>query len=684
MQQPPLATRIEDFLRAHPGQAYKTKELARLLGLPKQGDAYQSFKTALRMLAARGAVARVHGQRWGAPVPLVDAGTPPTDVVAAQADSPRGTRSGRRPGAQAPAARPRRKFPQPETPELTEGMEVVGTLMQPGAHMVVRPAGRQPGSDVLVRKADRGDAREGDRVVVVITDPWGPGLPRGVVRTVLGKEGDPSVELETIARRYGLSLEFPPDVVAEAHAFPTQIPREEIARRLDLRKLRCFTIDPADARDHDDAVSIEIDADGHFLVGVHIADVSHFVRQGSALDREAFSRGTSVYLVDGVIPMLPERLSNDLCSLEEGRDRLAYSVLMTVRSDGTLLRATLHKSVIRSARSYTYEEVQQILDTGRGTNAVTLRRMDTLARTLTKRRLAEGAIDFNVPDVRVVLGADGMPEAIVPRERLQSMRLIEEFMLLANRAVTDIVVERSGRDRVLPFLYRVHDAPDPEKVRELTTFLTHLGIRVVLDARSSRSFQQMVESLVGMPEAPVIQDITIRTMAKAVYSEKNIGHFGLGFARYTHFTSPIRRYPDLVVHRMLEAYAAGARPPHPIEELASIGLQSSERERQAMEAERESVRIMELAYMQRHLGDVLEGVISGVTAWGLYVELLDILVEGLVHVRSMSDDYYRFDPDRRAMIGRRSGRRYQLGDRIHVQVARIDPVDRHIDFVIAR
>jgi ribonuclease R len=680
----PLATRIEDYLRAHPGQAYKTKELARLLGLPKQGDAYQAFKTALRMLATRGVIARVHGQRWAAPIPLVDAGPPPTGMGVAQAASPRTTRSGRAAGTTAPAARTPRKSPRPVTPDLVEGMEVVGTLMQPGSQMVVRPAGRQPGQDILVRKADRGQAREGDRVVVVVTDPWGPGLPRGIVRTVLGREGVPSVELETIARRYGLSLDFPPDVVAEVHAIAAQIPREEVARRLDLRKLRCFTIDPADARDHDDAVSIEIDAEGHFLVGVHIADVSHYVRQGTALDREAFARGTSVYLVDGVIPMLPERLSNELCSLQEGKDRLAYSVLMTVRADGTLLRSTLHKSVIRSARSYTYEEVQQILDTGRGTNAVTLRRMNTLARTLTARRLDDGAIDFNVPDVRVVLGADGMPEAIVPRERLQSMRLIEEFMLLANRAVTDLVVQRSGRDRVLPFLYRVHDAPDPEKVRELTTFLSHLGLRVVLDARSSRSFQQMVESIVGMPESPVIQDITIRTMAKAVYSEKNIGHFGLGFARYTHFTSPIRRYPDLVVHRMLEAYATGARPPHGVEELAAIGLQSSERERTAMEAERESVRIMELAYMQRHLGDVLEGVISGVTAWGMYVELLDILVEGLVHVRSMSDDFYRFDADRRAMIGKRSGRRYRLGDRIHVQVAKIDPVDRHIDFVIAR
>jgi ribonuclease R len=562
-------------------------------------------------------------------------------------------------------------------------------MQQDGQHVYyLTPDGKgNAGIDISVSREDARPAIDGDKVILAITGASErDGTLHGRVAEVLGPEGVMHVEVRALAARYGLRIDFPADVEAEAHAIPAAIPEADLHGRLDLRGGVCFTIDPEDAKDFDDAVSIARAADGNYLVGVHIADVGHYVRAGSRLDAEALHRGTSVYLLDGVIPMLPERLSNHLCSLKEGKDRLTFSALLTVSPRGAVKDAVFRKSVIRSVKRFSYEEAQAILDGGDGPCAEELRMMDALARVLTRKRLREGSIDFNLPEVKFVYDARGVPVDILAKRRLQSMRLIEEFMLLANRAAALSVRAQAGPHAPRPFLYRVHDLPDEEKVGELIAFLHHVGVQARLDVSSSASFQAMLEALEGNPLAPVLQDLTIRSMAKAAYSETNIGHFGLGFAAYTHFTSPIRRYPDLIVHRLLARYRGqdGDRTPAASEQqLAAVARRSSERERLAIEAERESVRLKEIEYLQRHLGSEFEGVISAVMSYGFYVELVPSLVEGLVHVRSLDDDYYRYDARRKCLVGERRRRRYALGDEVRVQIARVDLATRRVDFLIA-
>jgi len=636
-----LRDRTLTFLSAQDGRAFKTKELARELELPKQGEQYQQLKIVLRTLQQEGLIVRLKNSRWMTP--------------------------------QAEAAA--------EKPEKLE-RTVVGAFKEFRRVSYVEPDDRDIEGDIAISRNATGGAEDGDKVVVRLLPRRGrsEGL-EGEVVEVLGRRGRADVEMVALARRFGLSLEFPEDVDEQAFAIPANLEAKDLAGRMDLRDMECFTIDPEDARDFDDAVSLSIDAEGNYQLGVHIADVSHYVPEGTPLDREALRRGTSVYLVDGVFPMLPERLSNHMCSLKEGKDRLTYSVLMTVSPRGAIRDHVLTKSVIRSRKRFTYEEVQSILDAGEGPHAATLESMERMARMLMKKRFREGSVDFGVPEVKFILDNTGYPVDIVPKKRLMSMRMIEEFMLLANRVVAQQVARGEGTPR--PFIYRVHDLPDPEKTQELVEFLRHLGIRVQLDHTTSKSFQSMLETVRGRPEEDVVQDVTIRSMAKAVYSEQNIGHFGLGFKYYTHFTSPIRRYPDLIVHRLLHQYFGGGegRPPS-LKRLGDIARQSSVRERLAVEAERESIKIKQVEYMKRHEGDEFDAVISGVTRYGIYVEIYPTLVEGLVHVRSM-DDYFDFDKTRLQLVGQRSGRRYRLGDHVRVQVARVDSIELQIDFVLA-
>jgi len=634
-----LRNRLLAFLEKEVGRAFKTKELARHLDVPKQGAQYQQLKTVLRELQEEDTIARLKGSRWMM--------RRSEEETAAPADR-----------------------------------TAVGTLKQLRKLFYVEADDRDIDSDIAISKRNLGEARDGDKVVVrlLAENRRHVGL-EGEIVEVLGRQGRAEVEMLALARRYGLSLEFPEAVDAEAHQLAAEIPAAEIERRLDLRDEETFTIDPEDARDYDDAVSLGMDEKGNYLLSVHIADVSHFVREGTALDAEALRRGTSVYLVDGVFPMLPERLSNHLCSLKEGKDRLTYSVLMTITPRGALLEREIVKSVIRSRKRFTYEQVQDILDGGSGPHGDTLAQMQKLAQVLMKKRFREGSVDFAVPEVKFVLDNTGYPVDIVPKKRLMSMRMIEEFMLIANRAVTQAIAEKR-KEGALPFIYRVHDKPDPEKVRELIGFLQHLDVSVQLDTSSSKSFQKMLEVVRGRPEEDVVQDVTIRSMAKAVYSEENIGHFGLGFRHYTHFTSPIRRYPDLVVHRLLHMYfgeGKGSRPSQ--RKLSDIARQSSIRERVAVEAERASIKIKQVEYMKRHEGDEFDAVISGVKRYGLYVEIMPTLVEGLVHVRSM-DDYFEYDAARMQLVGERSGAVYRLGDRVRVQVSRVDSIDQEIDFIL--
>lgn len=564
---------------------------------------------------------------------------------------------------------------------------IVGTLEESRHAFFVVPDDEHILRDVYVSRDDAKDAKPGDKVVVQLL-PWDDPAknPEGILIEVLGRAGDARVEVLSVARSFGLPMHFPPAVEAEAAAFPDTIPQEEIARRLDLRTLPCVTIDPEDAKDFDDAVSFERLADGRVRLGVHIADVSYYVKEGSALDAEAFMRGTSVYLVNEVIPMLPERLSNDLCSLRPHRDRLTFSVLMDMSADGEVEDYRIAKTIIRSARRFAYEEVQAILEKRDGEFAELLLPLQKLTQILTRKRRHAGSIDFDTGEAKFRFDAQGFPSAIIKKVRLDAHRLIEECMLLANKTVAQHIGKVKREEHAKPFIFRVHDVPDPSRLEDLANFVKHFGYALdVKHGVTSKQLQRLLDRVKGTEVETVINEVALRTMAKAVYSEKNIGHFGLGFKYYTHFTSPIRRYPDLVVHRLLEEYRKGinaARRAELARRMPIICRQSSDRERLAVEAERESVKVMQVEYMKRHVGDEFDGVIAGVTNFGIFVEINDLLVEGLVRMRDLSDDYYVFDEKRYQLKGRARGKVYRLGDKVRVQVVSVVPERREINFRI--
>ncbi len=563
---------------------------------------------------------------------------------------------------------------------------VVGKITKDKNFFFLKPDDAKLPRDIYIPKAFLKGARRGNKVVVRL-ESWDSEHvnPEGKVIEILGDAGEPRVELLSVARAFDLHTEFQKEVVRETEKFSEAIPAEEINRRLDCRSLLCFTIDPEDAKDFDDAVSLEELPDGLIRVGVHIADVSHFVTEGTALDAEALRRGTSVYLVDGVIPMLPEKLSNNLCSLQPMKDRLTYSVFMHLTTRGVVQDYQIVKSAIRSKHRFTYEEVQQIIETGHGEFHETIGKMHKLSKTLTSKRIKEGSIDFESAEAKFRFEADGYPIEILKKVRLDSHRLIEEFMLLANKTVAKHVAAMAESGKKNPFIYRVHGKPDPGKLKDLSLFVSHFGHKLDSAEIKPKDLQRLLNEVRGSDEEYIINEVAIRSMAKAIYSEKNIGHFGLSFKYYTHFTSPIRRYPDLMVHRLLNEYFRGmseARRDYYTSRLPDVCLQCSETERKAVEAERESIKIKQIEYMDRHIGDELEGIISGVVNFGLFVEINDLLIEGLVRVREMGDDYYVFDDKNYALIGRHTGKRYRLGDKVTVQVVNVDLENREIHFAI--
>ena len=568
---------------------------------------------------------------------------------------------------------------------------VVGMLQRSRRLFVVQNDNRN-GKDVFVSKDDLHGANEGDKVVVEI-ESWGSGHqnPEGRIVEVLGPAGEVAAEIKSVAREFKLPLSFPVDVIRESERIALLIPDSETKRRVDFREQTCFTIDPSDAKDFDDAVSLELRDDGNYNLGVHIADVSYYVRENTALDKEALNRGTSIYFPNGVIPMLPERLSNEVCSLRPDEDRLAYSVFMVVAPRGAVKDYSIRETVIRSKRRFTYEEVQEMIAnparTSQDDHTYVIQEMFKLSSVLTKKRMKEGSIDFESAEAKFQFDGFGKPTAIVKKERLESHRLVEEFMLLANRVVARHIGLAKKEEHQKPFIYRIHDSPDPDKIRELSHFVEKFGYRLRIDGGvTTKALQKLLSDVKGSEVENVINEVALRAMAKAVYSDRNIGHYGLAFDYYSHFTSPIRRYPDLMIHRLLKEYETNISPGRRDtirKQLPLVAKQSSEMERRAMEAERTAIKVVQVEYMKRHVGDEFHAIISGVTHFGIFVEINDLLVEGMIHVRDLLDDYYVYDEKRYSLIGRRSGKQYRLGDSVYVKVIRVNPEERQIDFAMA-
>lgn len=567
--------------------------------------------------------------------------------------------------------------------------QLVGTYMKSRGYEYVVPDDRKIQREILIKPGKIGkikNIRNGEKVVIELSYMDDPNLhPEGVIVERLGLPGDPGVDMLSIIKSHNLPGEFSDQVLAEADDVAESW-QQEADRRKDLSSHNAFTIDPATAKDHDDAVSIESNKNG-FRLGVHIADVSHFVTGGSELDKEAFERGTSVYFPDRVIPMLPEKLSNDICSLKPNRKRLAFSIFIDYDKTGQVKSYELFPSLIKSRAKLSYEEVQSFFDDGSMSDRLErvsgqLTTMRRLAKLLHKRRAEQGSLDFDLSDPKIIVDESGRVVEIGSRTRTESHRLVEEFMLAANRQVARHFFENAQQ-----ILYRVHERPDLEKLNAFSDLVERFGYRFpVSPGMPAVDFSRFLAKVKGKPEEGLINELLLRSMKKAVYQPANIGHFGLAFKHYLHFTSPIRRYPDLLVHRLLKAlknkkYPVKLEKKLPVV-LAHVGKQTSERERRAMEAEREAIKAKQVEYMADHVGSLYDGIISGVTNFGFFVRLIGPECEGLIRVSALDDDYYRFDEESYSLIGRRHQRRFRLGDPVKVGVMRVDVENRDIDLFL--
>jgi len=536
--------------------------------------------------------------------------------------------------------------------------------------------------DILVPKSELKKAKNGEKVVVNITDwPKHANNPVGKITDVLGKPGNNDVEMKSILADFDFPLSFPKKVEQEAEKIPEEISKEEISHRKDYRNVWTITIDPVDAKDFDDAISLLKLGDGLWEVGVHIADVTHYIKPDTLLDAEAYKRGTSVYLVDRVIPMLPEKLSNGVCSLRPNEDKLTFSAIFKMNDKAEVLSQWFGKTVTRSNRRFTYEEVQQIIETEQGEFVENILKLNDMASILRNARFKNGAINFNTPEIRFKLDERGKPIETYVKESKEANHLVEEFMLLANKSVATLIGKPQNNKKPKTFVYRVHDEPNPEKLNTFTQFLNRLGYSLEIQSRDTlaRSFNHLFDQIKGRGEENMIETIAIRTMSKAYYSTDNIGHYGLSFPFYTHFTSPIRRYPDMMVHRLLERYLEGKRSvkKEAYEEKCEY---TSEMERRAAEAERASIKYKQVEFLLDKVGKTFDGLISGVSKWGIFVELVESKSEGLIRFNDMKDDYYYLDEDNYQIIGKRFGQKLRLGDPVRVLVKNVDMENRQLDF----
>lgn len=585
------------------------------------------------------------------------------------------------------AARRRGAEPEAEVVEIIERKPQVfiGTLKVDKHFAYLLTDSKYLASDIFIPKSKLKGGETGDKAVVRITE-WTDDTknPKGEVVDILGKKGENDAEINAIMAEFGLPYIYPESVDKAAKRIDAGITPEVVAQRLDMRDVTTFTIDPKDAKDFDDALSIRRLKDGKWEIGVHIADVTHYVKPDTIIDKEAQKRATSVYLVDRVVPMLPEHLSNGICSLRPDEDKLTFSCIFKMDDNGKVLDSNITRTVTRSNRRFSYEEAQEVIETGKGDYAEELTTLDRLAKILRKERYEEGSVEFDRMEVRFDIDENGHPTGVYFKESKDANKLIEEFMLLANKTVAQAIGMPQGKKKPKAFVYRVHDMPDPGKLSDLSTLSRTFGYKVKSSGSPrevNKSINRMLADVKGKGEENFLSTLAIRSMAKAIYTTTNIGHYGLGFDYYTHFTSPIRRYPDMMVHRLLEKYLAGGRTVN-AEKLEMLCKHSSDMEQLAANAERASIKYKQVEYMNDHLGEEYEGVISGVTEWGLYVEINENKCEGLVPVRDLADDFYDLDEKNYCLVGRRHNHRYRLGDNIKVRVARANLDKKQLDFAI--
>lgn len=538
--------------------------------------------------------------------------------------------------------------------------------------------------DIFVPLADTHEAKNGQRVLVTLSDwPESAKNPIGIVKHVLGNQGENNTEMNAILAQYGFPLEFPPQVEREANAIPEEIPAAEIAKRKDFRNVLTFTIDPADAKDFDDAISYQKLPNGNHEIGVHIADVSHYVIQGTDLDKEAYSRATSVYLVDRVIPMLPERLSNGVCSLRPHEDKLCFAAVFELDEQANIQSEWYGRTVIHSDRRFSYEEAQEVIENKEGDYASEILKLNELAYILRERKFKNGAISFESTEVKFKLDEAGKPIGVYVKERKDAHKLIEDYMLLANRKVAEFIAKKTkGKDK-LTFVYRVHDSPNMETLNTFATFASRFGYKINTksDKEIAKSLNNLMNDVEGKKEQNILTSLAIRSMAKAIYSTKKTSHYGLAFEYYTHFTSPIRRYPDVMAHRLLQTYLDGGKSAD-MEFYEVACVHSSAMEKRAADAERASIKYKQAEYLENNIGTEYKGIISGVTEWGMYVEIEENKCEGMIRLRDISDDFYVLDEKNYCIVGQRKKKKYQLGDEVMIRVKKVDLSKRQIDFTL--
>jgi len=693
-----LQARILSLLNAHIDRAYTAKQITKKLGY-KRSDYNREVPAVLNQLEKQGKIALLKNggykttrdpefitgkvdhvnQRFAyvlTPEGEEDIYVKGTDLKGAiDGDTVRvvllSTKSGKKPEGKVMEV-------------VTRGREeLVGRIEFSPRFAFVIPDNRKLHQDIFVKLDDVNGARHNDKVIIKITQwPDNDKNPEGKVINVLGQAGDNEAEIHSIMAEFDLPFEFPKHILQEAEKISEGITEGEIKKRRDFRDVLTFTIDPEDAKDFDDAISYKVLDNGNYEIGVHIADVTHYVKPDTILEKEALDRATSVYLVDRTVPMLPERLSNGLCSLRPREDKLTFAAVFEIDGDANIKKEWFGRTIIHSDRRFTYEEAQAGIETGLGDYAKELQIINELAKKFKVKRFNHGAVNFETTEVKFKLDEKGKPLGVIPKVRRDAHKLVEEFMLLANKRVATFVYNmketKNKKDRNT-FVYRTHDFPDPEKIDNFSVFAKRFGHELNADRGAiSKSLNKLMDNIVGKPEENVLQQLAIRAMAKAKYTTEAMGHFGLAFDHYSHFTSPIRRYPDMMVHRLLQHYLDGGKSASK-DDFEEKCIHSSEREKRAAEAERASIKYKQVEFMQSVEDKVFEGIISGVTEWGIFVEIIETKCEGMVRLVDMQDDYYEFDEKNYRVIGRKNKRMFTLGDKVKVTVKDTDIDRRTID-----